>query len=135
MVELDKVCGVMNFKQFVNSFQMGSSSWQEDPIFSERIRVAQILINEQRYPSRSLKAPEYLTDFGLRQDRSPEILIHYWKEQFVFTLPTQEEMEKEFETICIKVLPYYIDAYILVLGNYSFVYNQLLKGMKKLLNH
>lgn len=117
----------MNFKKFINSFKMGDSSWEEDPILCERIKVAQILINEQKYPKRSLKAPEYLTDFGLRKDESPKILINYWESILGFDLPKLCEMEKELETIDIQEVPYYIDAIILVLGDYSFVHNSFLK--------
>lgn len=117
----------MNFKKFINSFKMGDSSWEEDPILCERIKVAQILINEQKYPKRSLKVPEYLTNFGLRKDESPKILINYWESILGFDLPKLCEMEKELETIDIQQVPYYIDAIILVLGDYSFVYNSFLK--------
>ena len=59
----------MKFESFLSSFKSGDSSWQESPVLFERIHTQkkQFLLKQTRSQAEVLKAPEFLTDFGLRK--------------------------------------------------------------------
>ncbi len=110
----------MKFESFLNSFKSGDSSWQESPVLFERIQYAKktILQGKPAY-SRSLKAPEFLTDFGLRKSVSQLYFIEYFSKKLGITLPTEEEIVNQLMTVDILDLAIWIDSIVMVLGYYS----------------
>ncbi|MFB5978990.1 hypothetical protein [Lactobacillus delbrueckii] len=110
----------MKFESFLNSFKSGDSSWQESPVLFERIQYAKetVLQNKPAH-SRSLKAPEFLTDFGLRKSTSQFYFIEQVSKKLGITLPTEEEIVAQLMTIDISDLATWIDSIVMILGYYS----------------
>ncbi|MDD6420499.1 MAG: hypothetical protein PUF91_03735 [Lactobacillus delbrueckii] len=110
----------MKFESFLSSFKSGDSSWQESPVLFERIQYAKetILQNKPTH-SRSLKAPEFLTDFGLRKSTSQLYFIEQVSKKFGITLPTEEEIVAQLMTVDISDLATWIDSIVMILGYYS----------------
>ncbi|MCD5533463.1 hypothetical protein [Lactobacillus delbrueckii] len=110
----------MKFESFLSSFKSGDSSWQESPVLFERIQYAKetVLQNKPAH-SRSLKAPEFLTDFGLRKSTSQFYFIEQVSKKLGITLPTEEEIVAQLMTIDISDLATWIDSIVMILGYYS----------------
>lgn len=110
----------MKFESFLSSFKLGDSSWQESPVLFERIQYAKetVLQNKPAH-SRSLKAPEFLTDFGLRKSTSQFYFIEQVSKKLGITLPTEEEIVAQLMTIDISDLATWIDSIVMILGYYS----------------
>lgn len=116
----------MNFKDFINSFKAGDSSWERFPALFDRIIVAKNIINNDKYlQKRTIKSPEYLTDFGLRHSYSQKLFIEYHCKRLKKCLPTDDEIKKELLSLNINKLTGWIDAVVLILGNYEVCYNVL----------
>ncbi|MCT3493267.1 hypothetical protein [Lactobacillus delbrueckii] len=110
----------MKFESFLSSFKSGDSSWQESPVLFERIQYAKetVLQNKPAH-SRSIKAPEFLTDFGLRKSTSQFYFIEQVSKKLGITLPTEEEIVAQLMTIDISDLATWIDSIVMILGYYS----------------
>ena len=115
----------MNFKEFIDSFSTGDSSWQESPVLSKRINMAKNVINGIYDNKRTIQTPEYLTDFGLRKTDSPRLFIEASCEKLNKRLPTDSELKEELLSLDINNLGDWIDMVVLVLGKYDICYEVL----------
>lgn len=123
----------MSFESFLNSFQTGDSSWQESPVLLERIQyVKDIIINNKPAYTRSLKAPEFLTDFGLRKSDSQFIFIEQSCQQLGIALPTEKEIEDELNLLEISRLATWVDSIVLLLGYYEVCHTVIKQREKEL---
>lgn len=112
----------MNFETFIGSFKADDSSWQESPALFERITNAKNIINGNHSNQRSVKAPEYLTDFGLRHSENPYLFMKLYCERLNKELPITEEVQVELQSLDINKLTEWIDAIVLTTGNYQVCY-------------
>ncbi len=125
----------MNFKEFISSFKVGDSSWEGYPALFERINIAKKIIKSQNVTKRSIKAPHYLTDFGLRKSESPSLFIKHHCNRLNKELPNKEEVLKELMAVEIEAITDWFDAIVLILGDYDICYlvlNNRLSEFKKI---
>lgn len=123
----------MNFTQFIGSFKTGDASWEESPVLFERIHIAKNIIKGIYSNKRTIKAPEYLTDFGLRKTDSPRIFIKEYCKKLDKQMPSVLEVKKELLELDIRDLGDWIDGVVLVLGDYDSSYEVLKERMADVL--
>lgn len=112
----------MNFKSFVNSFEAGDPRKQEFPVFYKRIILAKEVLNNKINVERTVEAPEFLTDFGLRKFESPYLLASKVANKLKLILPDPSEIIEELLEENLEYFTNLLDMIILVLGNYDIAY-------------
>lgn len=126
----------MNFKNFIELFKAGDSSWEEYPALFERINVAKEVISNGFYnKKRSVKAPQYLTDFGLRSFKDPYLFMKAHCNRLNIELPNAKEVYKELLNVSINILANWIDAIVLVLGEYEVCHHIIKNRYLEIVNN
>lgn len=106
-----------------------------DSAFLERLNISKKLLEGTSVRDRSSRSPFFLNDLGVRFTTSPREFVEWNTKKINVKIPSYDKLVSDMLQAEIGLLPYIMDACILLTGNFDAVFDIVSRRKSEILKH